>query len=293
MADNPLDQITPQFLGSAGKVPLGTGTPSSLGDVLGQIAQYGAAAIPGPGQILGAAGLIDSLPGSPTNLDPNGIAKQGMIPTPENLDRFDAMKGAIKNVLMKSSPSMTSEAAEALAFHAARYPNRTNLASSIRVNPDLPIDTGGLTSVLDPPQSGLDKTIDNIKAFFGHTSRPSITPRMDIQINPNQNSISDIVDTLGHETQHAVDVSRKGSPFVKDTINRNINNMMDTLGMDNYANLPSERPAYQAGSTAARAYQNYLKLNPASGVTEQPALDRWGQPRIQLVDEHGVPVMLK
>lgn len=274
-----------------------SGTPSSLGEVLGQILTYTGAAIPGPGQLLGAAGLIDSLPGSPTNLVGNSDAKLGMIPTVDNLDRFESMKGAIKSQLLKQGYS--PEGAEAMSFMGARYPQRmSNNINAITENSSLPDDVAGQVSTL--PAKGQNPVTYALKRgitkMIGGTPSAPEPSSFTIDLNPNGATPTDLTSTLAHETQHALDVNRNGALSVSQPMTRGVQGAMESAGLGDafpYTSIPSEARAYKAGDTAAAAYQKYLKLNPSAGAIEKPTLDRWGTPRIQIVDEHGAPVMLK
>lgn len=195
---------------------------------------------------IGLASLLHGTVQSSRETDPQsqafaqqyGRVDEGMIPTLENLDKFNAIRKAIAQALPEDLPQ---QAKNALSYMAVRYPKRMQSARAI-IGENMGPGFGGSYQASTSGQKGT------------------------VYYNPNQKSMSDIVGSLAHETQHSVDVNRKGVDFLAE----GIPNMLglkflpkldrNRLPIEQYKALPSEANAYQAGDTAKASFAKYLDL---------------------------------
>lgn len=215
-------------------------------------------------------GVVGGPPSDPTpSWDPSYLSREyagpvdmSMIPTAANLDRFNAIKGALASGLRRTGRH-GSEAIEALSYMGARYPNRMNTATGI--SPQV----GEYKGAIDVPYDFLGVKVTN-------ANNRNLPPGKagPIVYNPEAiGSLHDLIGTFGHETQHGVDSVRRGYQYLQK--GRTMQRLMEGLGLEHlypYKAIPSEGRAYQAGDTAAQGYDKYQEL-----LLNDPMLDAYRQ----------------
>jgi len=153
------------------------------------------------------------------------------IPTASNIKEFENRRLQWKADNWYKIQHLPDEVQDQVSYMAARYPNRMAIPTSITADPSL---TGSTIR-------------GQFKAYNQYPNNP-LTQTSHVTYDPFSGAIPT---TLGHETQHAVDLQRKGVGFFATDKPRN------TMTYDEYANLPDEKRAFQAGATAGNSYKKY------------------------------------
>ena len=174
-----------------------------------------------------------------------GQTDVSMIPTKANLSRFLAnmRKTAVQS--MKDFP----EAGVAEAYLHARYPKR-----SAELFP---------LTVREPKFLEM-----NVAGSFNPESQATTLMSVAQKGSPNIHKIPQMIDTLAHEGQHAIDFRRPASPVSKDDFispsrgGSYISPKLDGSNLAEYKNQPVEARAFKAGETARNSYDKFIALLP-------------------------------
>jgi len=217
-------------------------TDARMAKLRGEVESGGDGLMAGWGDVATmVSGAKDPLMEALGQLTPTGSGAEylpAMIPTGKNLGKFTAkMKDARKNIRF----DVSGDLADAMAYMSARYPNRTKSASIVGKSREAIKDSG----------------------TYG-----SFYPRANKIIVGDGQELPKLVETLAHETQHAVDHKRLGrNNLRKDSFTnyQNVNDFRDIgyspeQAFDKYANQPIERRAFKAGKTGADGLEEFRNL---------------------------------
>jgi len=217
-------------------------TDARMAKLRGEVESGGDGLMAGWGDVATmVSGARDPLMEALGQLTPTGSGAEylpAMIPTGKNLGKFTAkMKDARKTI----DPRLSGDLADAMAYMAARYPNRNKAAKIV----------------------GLRKDLNHNKSTYG-----SFYPKANAIVVGDGPRLPKLVETLAHETQHAVDHKRLGRNNLKEdsfTNYQTINDFQDMgynpeQAFDKYANQPIERRAFKAGKTGADGLEEFRNL---------------------------------
>ena len=179
--------------------------------------------------------------------DVPGASALAMVPTAANIKRFETLFEGLRNNIKQSGPKLSDSTIDALSYLYTRYPQRMKRMLGFGESTDLP--TGVVARALSIGDVAVDQSYAKSKGA------------------------TDLVDTLGHETQHLVDYTRNhpsvrpGSwweelyPMWRDfsTVLSKIPTKTE-LGKIVYELWPPERRAAKAGKTAAKGFEKFLEL---------------------------------
>jgi len=217
-------------------------TDARMAKLRGEVESGGDGLMAGWGDVATmVSGARDPLMEALGQLTPTGSGAEylpAMIPTGKNLGKFTAkMKDARKTI----DPRLSGDLADAMAYMTARYPNRSKAAKIVGLRKDLNHDT----------------------STYG-----SFYPQANAIVVGDGPKLPKLVETLAHETQHAVDHKRLGRNNLKKDSFTNYQDVgtLQEMGFspeyayEVYANQPIERRAFKAGKTGADGLEEFRNL---------------------------------